>query len=76
MSNRLDILERRNSMDNKEENRLSVEDAAKLMNVSGQYIRIGLQQGIFPWGNAVKMSSRWTYFISKPKFIEWTGIQC
>jgi hypothetical protein len=45
------------------------------MNVSEQFIRIGLQKGIFPWGYALKMSSKWTYFISSAKFTEHTGIQ-
>lgn len=49
--------------------------AAELMNVSEQFIRIGLQKGVFPWGYAVKMSSQWTYFISIEKFQEFTGIQ-
>ena len=56
-------------------NRLSVEDASVLMGVSAQFIRIGLQKGIFPFGYAVKMSSTWTYWISKEKFTEYTGIQ-
>jgi hypothetical protein len=55
--------------------RLSVSETAKLMNVSEQFIRIGLQKGIFPWGYALKMSSKWTYFISSAKFTEHTGIQ-
>jgi hypothetical protein len=55
--------------------RLSISETAKLMNVSEQFVRIGLQRGIFPWGYAVKMSSRWTYFISPEKFTEHTGIQ-
>lgn len=45
------------------------------MNVSEQFIRIGLQKGVFPWGYAVKMSTRWTYFISPQKFMEYTGIK-
>ena len=32
------------------------------MNVSEQFIRIGLQKGIFPFGYAVKMSTQWTYW--------------
>ena len=48
---------------------------AKLMNVSEQFVRVGLQKGIFPFGYAVKMSSQWTYFISKQKFEEMTGIK-
>lgn len=57
------------------ENRLSVWEVAEKMNVSEQFIRIGLQKGIFPWGYAVKMSSKWTYWISPVKFTEVTGIQ-
>ena len=56
-------------------NRLSVSDVAKLMNVSEQFIRIGLQKGLLPFGYAVKMSSKWTYFVSKEKFQEHTGIR-
>lgn len=55
-------------------NKMTVQKAAKLMGVSEQFIRIGLQQGAFPWGNAVKMSSQWTYYISSQKFSEDTGI--
>ena len=56
-------------------NRLSISETARLMNVSEQFIRIGLQKGIFPWGYAVKMSTKWTYFVSAEKFTEHTGIQ-
>lgn len=56
-------------------NRISVDECARLMNVSSQFIRVGLQKGVFPWGYAVKMSSQWTYFISIPKFTEHTGIK-
>lgn len=55
--------------------RMSISETAKLMNVSEQFVRIGLQKGIFPWGYALKMSSKWTYFISSVKFTEHTGIQ-
>ena len=55
--------------------RLTISETARLMNVSEQFIRIGLQKGIFPWGYAVKMSSRWTYFVSPEKFTEYTGIK-
>ncbi len=57
------------------ENRLTIKEAAKLLGTSEQFVRIALQQGIFPWGCAVKMSGqRYTYFISKYKFTEATGI--
>jgi hypothetical protein len=55
--------------------RLSVEEAAKLMGANAQFIRIGLQQGVFPWGYAVKTSSHYTYFILPKKFEEYTGIK-
>ena len=54
--------------------RLSVEDAAKLMGVTGQFIRVGLQQGVLPFGYAVKRK-RWMYYISPAKFTECTGIE-
>lgn len=59
----------------KDKNRLSVAEAAYLLNASEQFIRVGLQQGTFPWGYAVKMSSQWTYVIIKQKFEEETGIK-
>ena len=49
--------------------KFKVADAAKMMRISPQFIRIGLQQGIFPFGTAVKMSSRWTYYINEEKFL-------
>lgn len=55
-------------------NRLSVSKVAKLMNVSEQFVRVGLQKGQLPFGYAVKTSSKWTYFISPTKFTEATGI--
>ena len=56
-------------------NRLSVSKTAELMNVSEQFVRVGLQKGVFPFGYAVKMSGHWTYFISLQKFEEHTGIR-
>lgn len=54
--------------------RLSVEETARLMGANPQFIRTGLQQGVFPWGYAVKTSSHYTYFILPEKFEEYTGI--
>lgn len=51
--------------------RLRPEDAARLMGISGYTVRIGLQEGIFPWGYAIPTSeNRWTYFINAKKFAE------
>lgn len=33
--------------------------------VSEQFVRIGLQRGLLPFGFAVKMSSKYTYYINK-----------
>jgi len=55
--------------------RLTTATVADLMGVSQQFVRIGLQQGKFPFGFAIKMSGRWTYWISRQKFEEVTGIK-
>jgi hypothetical protein len=58
----------------KRENKLSVGEAADLMGVSPQFIRVGLQKGIFPWGYAVQVSAkRFTYYISRAKLLEAIG---
>jgi hypothetical protein len=44
------------------------------MNKSEQFIRVGLQRGILPFGYAVKTSTKWSYYISPSKFTESTGI--
>lgn len=59
----------------KDKNRLSVREAAYLLGVSEQLIRLGLQQGILDFGFAVKMSGQYTYVITKQKFEEKTGIK-
>lgn len=48
---------------------ISVKEAAKLMGKSEMFVRIGLQRDILPIGNAVKLSSKYTYYIS-PKLLE------
>ena len=47
---------------------ISVREASYIMGVSQQFIRVGLQTGRLPFGTAVKMSSRWTYYINPGKF--------
>lgn len=48
--------------------------AGIIMGCSAEYVRIGLQQGIIPIGEAVKMSSKWTYNISPAKLAERQGM--
>lgn len=43
--------------------------AAKRLDKSEQFIRVGLQRGILPFGVAVKLSSVFTYHIS-PKLLD------
>ena len=43
--------------------RIKVKEAAELLGVSEQYIRLGMQRGQLPIGSCVKMSSRYTYHI-------------
>ena len=58
------------------ENSMTVAEASKLMGVSRQFVRVGLQKGVFPFGYAVQVSAdRYTYFISRQKFSEYTGIK-
>ena len=45
--------------------RVTVAEAARRLGVSQQFIRIGLQRKILPFGCAVKMSDRFTYHISE-----------
>lgn len=52
---------------------MSVNECARLLNKSPQFVRIGLQRGILPFGYAIKMSSKWTYHISDAKVYEYLG---
>lgn len=52
---------------------LSVKDAAEILGKSQQFVRIGLQRGILPFGDAVKLSTKWTYYISQARLYQYTG---
>lgn len=55
---------------------LTVKEAAKLMNKSEQFIRIGLQRNILPIGNAVlNPGGKYSYYISPELFEKYTGIK-
>jgi hypothetical protein len=54
---------------------LSVKEVAEIMGKSQQFVRVGLQRGILPFGSAIKMSSIWTYYISPKQFCEYVGIE-
>jgi hypothetical protein len=55
--------------------KLMVEDAAKILGMNHNTVRKGLQQGVFPWGYAIKTSEhRWVYFINAERFAEIEGV--
>lgn len=55
--------------------RLFPEEVAVLMGLGKETVRLGLQQGVFPWGYAVRTSEhRWTYFINAKRFAEIEGV--
>lgn len=58
-------------------NRMSVSEAAELMNVSPPVVYEGLKAGKFAFGTAVRIpeSKEWTYIIWPKKFTEVTGIE-
>lgn len=53
---------------------ISVNDAARCMGKGRQFVRIGLQRGILPFGNAVPGSGgSWNYYINPARFREYVG---
>lgn len=52
---------------------MNIQEAAKKLNKSEQFIRIGLQNERLPFGTAVKTSSKWSYHISEKLFNEYIG---
>lgn len=56
-----------------EKTKLKPQDVADKLGISVQAVRIGLQQGVFPFGWAVKTSSIYTYCISEKLFKEFLG---
>ena len=49
---------------------MTVAEAAAEMGKPEQWVRVGLQQGAFPWGYAVKIDKHYSYFINAKKFKE------
>lgn len=53
---------------------MKVTEAAKIMGKDPQFVRIGLQRGLLPFGWAIKISpGRYSYFISEKLFSEYVG---
>lgn len=54
---------------------LRIADVAQVMHKHKNTVAKGLQQGVFPWGYAIRTSEhRWTYFINKKRFEEIEGV--
>lgn len=48
---------------------LKIEEAAKRMGKSKQFVRVALQQGLFNWGVATKVSGdKYSYYINEASF--------
>lgn len=55
-------------------NRVTVLEASEILEVSQQYIRVGLQKGALPIGTAVQISGKkWTYHISRALLNKYIG---
>ena len=54
--------------------KITPDQAAAVMGCSSQFVRVGLQRGLLDIGNAVKMSSIWTYNISPAKLAARQGM--
>lgn len=55
--------------------KITVKQAARLMDKSEMFVRIGLQRGILPIGTAIKLNGKhYTYYISPKLFKDYTGI--
>lgn len=54
--------------------KISVDEAAKLMNKSSQFVRVGLQQNVLPIGAAVRNKGRYSYYISPDRLREFLGM--
>jgi transcriptional regulator with XRE-family HTH domain len=54
--------------------RISPATAARCLGKSDQFVRVGLQRGILPFGTAVPGSGgRWSYYINPAKFRAFVG---
>ena len=54
--------------------RIGTRTAARCLGKSEQFVRIGLQRGFLPFGNAVPgEGERWNYYINPEKFKDYVG---
>lgn len=56
--------------------KIGVKEAARCMGKSDQFVRIGLQRRLLPFGNAVPgTGNKWNYYINPTKFREYVGAE-
>lgn len=55
------------------EDKILPTEAAVIIGASPQFVRIGMQKGVLPIGCAIKMSSIWTYNISRDRLAAYVG---
>lgn len=54
--------------------RVSVAEAAKLMECSELYLRVAIQRGLYDFGTCTKISGgRYTYYINRAKLMRFLG---
>lgn len=53
--------------------RVTIQEAAKMLGMPEQCLRVGLQQGRFDFGTAVKQSERYTYYIHRNRLEKYIG---
>lgn len=55
---------------------MTVTECAKLLDKSPQFVRIGLQRGLLPFGVAIRISgNKYTYHIADQKVYEYLGLE-
>lgn len=55
--------------------KVSINEAARLLQLSPQTVRVGLQQEKFSFGTAIKTSNQYTYHISRVQLYNYLGIK-
>lgn len=57
--------------------KISVPEAAKIMQKSVLFVYEGMKRGVLPIGEAMQMpgSTKWTYFISPPLLAAYLGVE-
>ncbi len=51
--------------------KITVEEAAEKMGITPMFLRLGMRDGKFPFGAAVKFEKQWRYYINPIRFEKW-----